>query len=64
MIELWERAFFQSEFTHQTGARKLTSHPGGLAGLWNRLAGRKTFPRDRLVPANQRLLEFAKAERQ
>lgn len=61
-IEHWERAFFQSQFTHQTGERKLTSHPGGFAGLWNSLAGRKTFPQDRLVPANETLLDFAKAE--
>src|SRR5579872_1019614 len=36
-IPLWERAFFQSDFTHQTGARRLTTHGGGFVGLWTSL---------------------------
>lgn len=61
-ISLWEQAFFQSEFTHQTGIRKLTSHPGGFHGLWRSLAGKSRFPVKFLVPANETLLEFAQRE--
>ncbi len=58
-ISQWERAFFQSEFTHATGIRPLTNHPGGFAGLWASLAdSRKAFPTHRLVPAKQTLREF------
>lgn len=64
-IPLWERAFFQSEFTHQTGARRLTIHPGGFLGLWASLAGsRKPFPVEHLASANQTLLEFVTRESQ
>lgn len=61
-ISQWERAFFQSEFTHQTGARKLTSHHGGFYGLWRSVRGKARFPAKYLVPANETLLEFAKRE--
>lgn len=61
-ISLWGQAFFQSEFTHQTGIRKLTSHPGGFHGLWRSLAGKSRFPVKFLVPANETLLEFAQRE--
>jgi PRTRC genetic system protein B len=58
-IRLWERAFFQSEFTHHTGTRRLTTHPGGFLGLWNRLAGgRRKFPVKYLAPAKETLQEF------
>ncbi len=58
-IPQWERAFFQSEFTHATGVRPLTNHPGGFVGLWTSLAdSTKAFPANRLVPAKQTLLEF------
>lgn len=61
-ISLWEQAFFQSEFTHQTGIRKLTTHPGGFHGLWRSLAGKSRFPVRFLVPTNETLLEFAQRE--
>lgn len=61
-ISLWEQAFFRSEFTHQTGIRKLTSHSGGFYGLWRGLAGKSRFPAKFLVPANETLLEFAQRE--
>ncbi|MBX9600052.1 MAG: PRTRC system protein B [Bryobacteraceae bacterium] len=59
-MPLWEQAFFQSAFTHQSGSRKLTSHPGGFHGLWRSLAGKSRFPAKFLVPANETLLEFAR----
>ena len=30
----WEEAYFASEFTHPSGAVRLTSHRGGFVGLW------------------------------
>lgn len=58
-IALWERAFFQSEFTHHTGARRLTSHAGGFFGLWYSLAERqRRFPVQFLTPAKETLQEF------
>lgn len=62
-IPLWEQAFFQSEFTHQTGSRKLTTHLDGFLGLWAGLAGsRRPFPVEHLAPVNQTLLEFVMKE--
>lgn len=58
-IDLWERAFYQSEFTHASGAARLTSHPGGFLGLWKSLAGtRKPFPVEYLTSARETLQEF------
>lgn len=62
-IPQWERAFFQSEFTHQLGARRLTTHPGGFVGLWNALAGGAApFPSRHLAAANESLWEFVTRE--
>ena len=62
-IPLWERAFFQSEFTHQAGSRRLTIHPKGFIGLWASVLGsRKPFPVEHLAPASQTLLEFVMRE--
>jgi hypothetical protein len=59
-IDLWERAFFQSEFTHASGATRLTTHPGGFLGLWKSLAGtRNPFPVEYLTSARETLQEFA-----
>ena len=58
-IDLWERAFFQSEFTHASGATRLTTHPGGFQGLWkNRVGSRKPFPVEYLTSARETLQEF------
>jgi PRTRC genetic system protein B len=34
----WERAFFESEFTHAAIGARLTAHPEGFLGLWRDLA--------------------------
>ena len=34
-------AYFASEFTHPSGAVRLTTHSGGFLALWSSLAGRK-----------------------
>jgi PRTRC genetic system protein B len=58
-IAVWEKAFFQSRFTHAYGSARLTSHPGGFVGLWKDLAGvRGTFPSERLTDARETLQQF------
>jgi hypothetical protein len=55
----WEAAFFASEFTHPSGAVRLTKHPGGFVGLWSGLAGSKgAFPSEFLTDAKQTLRQF------
>jgi len=51
-------AYFASEFTHPSGAVRLTTHPGGFLGLWSNLAGRKQFPAKFLADSKQTLQEF------
>lgn len=59
----WEAAFFASEFTHPSGAVRLTSHPGGFVGLWSSLAGSKCpFPTEFLADAKQTLREFIEGD--
>ena len=48
-MSAWEKAFFQSEFTHSGGAGRLTKRKGGTAALWQSLAGRQAFPLATLV---------------
>jgi PRTRC genetic system protein B len=55
----WENAYFASEFTHPSGAVRLTTHSGGFLGLWTTLAGSKRrFPVKFLVDCKQTLQEF------
>ena len=55
----WEEAYFASEFTHPSGAVRLTTHSGGFVCLWSSLAGRKRqFPAKALVDSKQTLQEF------
>ncbi len=54
----WENAYFASEFTHPSGAVRLTTHSGGFLGLWSTLAGRKHFPVKFLADSKQTLQEF------
>jgi PRTRC genetic system protein B len=45
----WQRAFFQSEFTHPGGGGLLTKRRGGTTALWKSLAGKKRFPLSTLI---------------
>jgi PRTRC genetic system protein B len=64
-LSSWENAYFASEFTHPSGAVRLTTYPGGFRGLWSRLAGRKhNFPVKFLVDSKQRLQDFVQGERE
>jgi PRTRC genetic system protein B len=69
-IGQWERAFFQSAFTHpQGGAFQITSHPNGHSGLWLEQSEQPhaEFPVQRLVPMkmtlNQWLTEHSQSKR-
>lgn len=62
-MEQWESSFFESEFTHIYGNGYFTRHPGGMAGLWSSLAGRRTFPTDQLTGAGESLIQFVERER-
>jgi PRTRC genetic system protein B len=58
-MEGWERGFFQSEFTHASGAARLTSFPGGFLALCRHLAGsRNPFPVEYLTDARESLRQF------
>lgn len=57
-IAAWEAAYFASEFTHPSGAVRLTTHSGGFLGLWSALAKHKYFPLNCLVESKQTLGEF------
>ncbi len=57
-LSSWEKAYFASEFTHPSGAVRLTTHPGGFLGLWSNLRGRKRFPVKFLADSKQTLQEF------
>jgi len=58
----WEGAYFGSEFTHPSGAVRLTTHPAGFLGLWSSLARRKrAFPVKFLADSKQTLREFVES---
>jgi PRTRC genetic system protein B len=55
----WSKAFWMSEFTHAGVGVRITSHPGGFAGLWQQIANQKGgFPMKSLVNANQKISSF------
>lgn len=50
----WEQAFFQSEFTHQTGVKRLVRSAKDYFDVWEQVrGGRRAFPAKCLVPANE-----------
>jgi PRTRC genetic system protein B len=55
----WEKAFFESEFTHQTGVKRLVQGPKGYFDVWERVrSGPRAFPSKCLVPANETLSDL------
>ena len=55
----WERGFFESEFTHASGASRLTTFRGGFVPLFQSLAGSKArFPSRYLTEARETLGQF------
>ena len=60
-LEGWEDAYFASEFTHPSGAVRLTTHAAGFVGLWSSLKGRRRFPAQLLVDSRQVLADFIRS---
>lgn len=61
-IEGWERAFFESEFTHAALGAQLTTHPEGFLGLWRDLAGSdEDFPKEFLLRSRDSLQIWVRA---
>ena len=58
VIEEWERGFFESAFTHPSGAVRLTSYKGGIIPMWASVLNSDAFPDQHLVPAHETLLQF------
>ncbi len=58
-LSSWRASFFQSEFTHASGAVRLTGHPGGFIGLWQSLKdSTDPFPIGYLTDAQETLRQF------
>lgn len=58
-LPLWEKAFFESEFTHQTGAKRLIQGTIGYFDVWEQVrSGPRAFPATCLVPANETLSDL------
>jgi len=61
----WEKAFFDSEFTHINGQEKKARHPRGEYAMWKELLDgvHKTFPVQFLAPTQFTLTTFMGAVR-
>ena len=60
----WEQAFFQSEFTHQTGVKKLLAAKRGYFQTLEALkGGHQRFPTESLQPAGETLAQFIQRNR-
>ncbi len=58
----WEKAFFESEFTHAAIGARLTAHAEGFLGLWRDLAASDgEFPGEFLVRSGDTLQSFVQA---
>ena len=58
--EQWEKAFFESEFTHINGNKKKAAHPRGEYALWKELLDgvHASFPVEFLAPTEHNLGSF------
>lgn len=56
----WEKAFFESEFTHINGSKKKATHPRGEYALWKELLDGEhaSFPVEFLAPTDYTLGSF------
>ncbi|HAX42394.1 MAG TPA: PRTRC system protein B [Bryobacteraceae bacterium] len=63
-LAAWEQAFFQSEFTHQTGVKKLLAAKRGYCQTLEALkGGHQRFRTGSLRPAGETLAEFIRRDR-
>ena len=59
----WQAGFFRSQFTHPSGAVRLTSYPGGFISLWKSLKNSQVpFPTEFLTDAKETLRQFVERE--
>jgi PRTRC genetic system protein B len=64
-ISAWEDAYFGSEFTHPSGAVRLTKHRRGFVGLWTSLKDKdRSFPTGLLTDAKETLSEFIESDKE
>jgi PRTRC genetic system protein B len=57
-MEAFEKAFFDSAFSHSNWGHRLTTHPGGHLGLWQAMVKRKApFPDRYLVRTKQNVAQ-------
>jgi hypothetical protein len=64
-ISAWQDAYFGSEFTHPSGAVRLTKHRQGFVGLWTSLKDQNSiFPTGLLTDAKETLSEFIEADKE
>lgn len=64
LITKFERAFFDSAYSHSHWGHRLTAHPGGHFGLWEELSAAKAtqrFPVTYLVPTKTKLANLLKS---
>lgn len=55
----WEKAFFESEFTHQTGVKRLVQGANAYFDVWEQVrSGPRAFPSKCLVLANETLSDL------
>jgi len=58
-MKAWEKAFFESEFTHAAIGARLTAHPEGFLGLWRDLMNATApFPAEFLAKSDDTLDSF------
>ncbi len=59
----WQAGFFRSQFTHPSGAVRLTSYPNGFISLWKSLKNSQVpFPTEFLTDAKETLRQFVERE--
>ncbi len=64
-VSAWEDAYFGSEFTHPSGAVRLTKHRHGFVGLWTSLKNKdRIFPTGLLTDAKETLSEFIEPDKE
>jgi len=64
-ISAWQDAYFGSEFTHPSGAVRLTKHRRGFVGLWMALKDKnRRFPIGMLTDAKETLSEFIESDKE
>jgi PRTRC genetic system protein B len=61
MVDKYEKAFFESSFSHSHWGHQITTHPKGHLGLWQEMVRAKSFPPKYLLPSKINLNTLLKA---